>query len=151
MWIIFFLLCPFAQKIWFWMDHIISFFKEWTSIIDIIEFSCRLSRAHQAAFLIMFSALCSTIWKIRNDKCFSTSASHQTFRTVILLIISLIHQETDKGADPLLATHWYRLDSPSSMGPQDLQIVPYQGQDMVASPETEEEEDDSAIQDFYVV
>lgn len=37
------------------------------------------------------------------------------------------------------------------MGPQDLQIVPYQGQDMVASPETEEEEDDSAIQDFYVV
>ena len=143
-----FLLYPFVQKIWFWMGHSSYFYKDWTSIQDIINFASRLSKAHQTAFLVMFSAFCWTVWKIRNDRCFN-AVTHHTFRTVILLIISLLHYWTGilKKHTRELIPYWlpYDVDAiPLQVWvPEDLHIVLYQGQgqELMVTPDPEEEDE----------
>lgn len=54
-----------------------------------MKFAQSLKGEHQIAFLIMLNALVWTLWKIRNEICFQQKQK-KSFKTVILLIISLI-------------------------------------------------------------
>lgn len=84
-----FLKCRFTQQIWYWMGISQQFYLNWHSIKDIITFSFTLPNGQQQSFLIVFSALCWTLWKIRNEICFQQLAP-KSFKTTILLIISLV-------------------------------------------------------------
>ena len=64
-------------------------YKNWSTFQHILEFAFTLKGDIQTAFLIMLSALCWTIWKIRNELCFQ-QVPKKTFKTIVMLIISLI-------------------------------------------------------------
>ena len=65
-----FLHCPLTQQVWFWMGLCQQHYKKWVIIKDIVEFSCTLGKDLQIAFLLVFSALSWTLWKIRDEMCF---------------------------------------------------------------------------------
>lgn len=65
-----FLKCPFAQHIELWLGHRQNQFKQWSNVQDIVDFACKLDKNNQIAFLMVSSAACWTIWKIRNEMCF---------------------------------------------------------------------------------
>lgn len=67
----------------------------------------------------MFCALCWTIWKLRNEYCFQHGPK-KTFRTIILLIISLITYWTGivkRQLRELVQADWL---------PQELDAIPLQ-------------------------
>ena len=66
------------------------YFQNWSSVADIIDFSFTLDKHSQIAFLVVFSAFCWTIWKIRNDACFQ-HINNKTFRTIVLMIVALVN------------------------------------------------------------
>ena len=84
-----FLTCPFTQQIWFWLGKSQDSMHTWSNCNDILQFASTLPKTEQMGFLIMYSALCWTIWKYRNGICFNHSPL-KTARNIILLIISLI-------------------------------------------------------------
>lgn len=59
-----------------------------------MHFACSLPKNLQMAFLLVFSALSWTIWKLRNELCFQHHTS-KTFRSTILMIIALTNYWTD--------------------------------------------------------
>ena len=65
----------------------------WTKFSDIVHFANQLPPHQRAAMLLVFSAVCWTIWKHRNELCFE-SGKQKTIRQIILLIISLVHYWT---------------------------------------------------------
>lgn len=86
-----FLTCTVAKQVWFWMGKSqFFFFTQWNTMEDIIEFSFTLSKSEQQAFLMVFSAICWTIWKHRNELCFQ-NAQPKSGRNIIFLTISLLH------------------------------------------------------------
>lgn len=129
-----FLLCPLIQQVWYWMGISQYIYKQWHTFQDIINFACSLKGKQQKAFLIVFSALTWTIWKIRNDICFQQK-NHKTFKTIILLIISLVAYWL--GNVPQLIQDLVPLWLPANMEEiplqvwypteSDLQMVLYQG------------------------
>lgn len=62
---------------------------------EIIKFTNQLPNTYKTAFLLVFSAVCWTIWKYRNELCFK-KCKKETIRQIILLIISLVHYWTCK-------------------------------------------------------
>lgn len=88
-----FLTCSLTQQIWFWMGNSQHHFTNWHSIQDILAFAGTLIGKAKTAFLVMFRALCWTLWKLRHESCFQKN-TYKTFRTIILLIVSLINYWT---------------------------------------------------------
>ena len=93
-----------------------EYFTNWTSCSDIVHFACQLPTTQRSAFLLMFSALCWTIWKHRNEVCFK-SGTLKTPRNIILLIISLIHYWTGR------VKHQVK-EATSEWMPETLEIIP---------------------------
>src|ERR1017187_5999320 len=69
-------------------------YKSWSSIKDIVQFACSLPNHMQISFLVVFSAISWTVWKLRNDLCFNHS-NNKTFRTIILMIVALANYWSD--------------------------------------------------------
>lgn len=84
-----FITCPVAKQVWFWMGKSQHYFIQWNTMEDIIEFSFTLPKTEQQAFLMVFSAICWTIWKHKNELCF-TNTQPKSGRNIIFLIISLL-------------------------------------------------------------
>lgn len=123
-----FLKCPLTQQIWFWMGQSQHYFSHWQNITDIIEFACSLKGKSKLAFLTMFSALCWTVWKLRNDSCFN-NVPNKTFRTIILLIISLLTYWAGiikRSVRDIIQTDWM---------PEDVDMIPLQVWDPAADVE----------------
>ena len=90
------------------------------------------------AFLMVFSAICWTIWKHRNDLCFN-KVPIKTGRNLIFLIISLLHywlgvkktsQQTQVEAYSWMPTEEMLEDIPLRIWvPGDDQLVPYAFED----------------------
>jgi hypothetical protein len=94
-------------------------FYTWTSVADIITFALSLPKHSQTAFLIMFSALCWTIWKIRNESCFQHT-KQKSFRSIVLMVVSLINYWTGaikKHLREMVVADWI---------PQEIETVPLQ-------------------------
>ena len=85
-----FVTCSFTKQIWFFMGSCQQASIHWTKFSDIIHFAKQLPPPQKAAMLLVFSAVCWTIWKHRNELCFA-SGKRKTTRQIILLIISLVH------------------------------------------------------------
>ena len=114
-----FLKCRLAQHLWFWMGKSQDQFYTWNSVADIITFALSLPKHSQTAFLIMFSALCWTIWKIRNESCFHHT-KQKSFRSIVLMVVSLINYWTGaikKHSRELVVAEWM---------PQEIETVPLQ-------------------------
>ena len=58
-----FLCCALAQQVWFWLGKSQQVVGEWLSCNDIVQFSLKLSLIQRTGFLLVFSALCWTLWK----------------------------------------------------------------------------------------
>ena len=127
-----FLHCQQAQHIWFWLGQSQNFFLEWTTCSDIFLFSNTLSYTQQQGFLVVFSAYCWTLWKHRNELCFTT-VTIKSVRNIILLIISVVEYwsgNMDKRIKAAAAA-WLPEDIHAIplrvWNPDDNQVVPYQG------------------------
>jgi len=88
-----FLNCPLIQQVWFWLGKSQNFLHTWHSCTDIIHFCLSLPKEEHTSFLLIYSALCWTIWKHRNDMCFNQSPPKNA-RSIIFLIISLLEYWT---------------------------------------------------------
>lgn len=84
-----FLTCQLTQTIWFWMGHSQEHFSRWTSCDHIVHFVVTLPQPQQTSFLLVYSALCWTLWKYINVLIFNHVHS-KSARNLILLIISLV-------------------------------------------------------------
>ena len=106
-----FLKCFVARQIWFWFGRSQQHFTDWHSISDIFEFAGTLSKNHQIAFLVIFSAICWTLWKHRNAIIFQDT-SIKTIRSIILLIISLFQYWSGSLSKKVkqVADEWLPLD-----------------------------------------
>ena len=82
--------CRFTKLIWFYLGACQDISIGWSKFADIIKFANQLPKNHRVAFLLVFSAVCWTLWKYRNDLCFA-QGKEKTVRQIILLIISLVH------------------------------------------------------------
>ena len=128
-----FVTCTFARQIWFFMGACQHINVHWVKISDIIHFAHQLPTAQRTAFLLVYSAICWTIWKHRNELCFN-SGKVKSVRQMILLIISLVTYWTGQVNQQVK-------DSTALWLPVNLDAIPL----AVWSPE-EEMEDTPAIQ-----
>ena len=110
--------CFYAKQVWMWMGQCHNRYHHWSSIEDVIQFACTLSRVDRIAFLIVVCAVIWSIWKHRNDLCFNNVRIY-TARSLILQILSLI-------------TYWsgtIQGDIKQAIGtwtPGDLDVIPLQ-------------------------
>lgn len=82
----------------------------------------------------MFSALCWTVWKLRNDSCFHNTP-RKTFRTIILLIVSLLNYWTGiikRQVRDIVQADWML---------EDIDMIPLQ----VWDPNAEEEDNNMQL------
>lgn len=84
-----FVTCPITQTIWFWMGNSQLHFHNWSSCDHVVHFAHTLPKIDKISFLVVYSALCWTLWKYQNDLCFN-QINPKTSRNLILLIISLV-------------------------------------------------------------
>lgn len=84
-----FLNCPKIQEILFWLGKTQQHMFHWDTCTDIVQFSLSLVKTDREGFLLVYSAICWTIWKYRNDIIFRHSTP-KSARNIILLIISLV-------------------------------------------------------------
>ena len=84
-----FLNCTLAQRVWFWLGKSQEYMQQWYTLDDIIKFSLSMSTIKRQGFLLVVSAVCWTIWKHRNERCFD-HYQVKTVRSVIFLIKSLL-------------------------------------------------------------
>ena len=127
-----FLQCSITQQVWFWLGHNQDIFSQWSICGDIVEYGIHLPKLRKIGFFLIFSALCWTIWKSRNDICFNRKEI-PSIRTLILLIISLVEYWT--GHVPKKAKEATFEWLPASLDviplrswdPADSQLVLYQG------------------------
>lgn len=144
-----FLKCPVARQIWFWFGNSQHHFSNWKTIADIFNFSGSLSKNQQIAFLVVFSAICWTLWKHRNALIFQDAKIH-TIRSIILLIISLFEYWAGNIPKKIkqMAADWMPIDidaipirtwMPADADPTHTgnQMVLYQGDDGGAMVDTE--------------
>lgn len=88
-----FLTCSYARYIWFYLGACQHINHQWLTLSDITHFANQLPSAHKNALLIVYSALCWTLWKHRNELCFN-HGKKKSPRQIIMLIISLVHYWT---------------------------------------------------------
>lgn len=81
--------CFLVQQILCWLGQSHLHFHNWNSLQDVFDFSLTLTGAQRTAFLVVFSAMCWTLLKHRNEVCFNNSTI-KTARNIIFLIISLV-------------------------------------------------------------
>lgn len=84
-----FVACSLVKQVWFWMGKSQHYFTQWVTMEDVIEFALTLSKYEKQAFIMVFSAICWTIWKHRNRLCFQ-NAQPKFGRNIIFLTISLL-------------------------------------------------------------
>lgn len=84
-----FFTCPFTKQIWFYTGTCQSVSSNWSKFSDVIHFARQLPYSQKIALLIVCSAVCWTLWKLRNEMCF-TNGKKKTHRQILFLIISLV-------------------------------------------------------------
>lgn len=84
-----FLQCPVAKQLWFWLGCNQLYYTNWNTFQEVLEFALSLPKHSQTAFLIIFSAVCWTLWKHRNEICFQQYPPKQP-KSILYLIISLL-------------------------------------------------------------
>ena len=88
-----FLQCPKLQEILLWIGKTQHYMGQWHTCTDIVQFSLSLNKTDRAGFLLVYSAICWTIWKYRNEIIFRNSTP-KSARNLIFLIISLVEYWT---------------------------------------------------------
>lgn len=91
---------------------------EWSTCTNIVNFAITLSPDDQQAFLIVYSVICWTIWKHRNE-IFFNNKTKKSARNIILLIISLVSYWIESASKKLK-------DSTTLWLPDDLDAIPIQ-------------------------
>ena len=80
-----FITCNLAQQIWFYLGKSQWVMQNWHTWDDILHFAQTLDYANRTGFMIVLSAVSWSIWKHRNEVCF-TNGHVKTARSLILLI-----------------------------------------------------------------
>ena len=88
-----FLHCTLARHVWFWLGNCQDHFCDWNSCKDVMIFALQLAPRQRVGFLLVFSAMCWTIWKHRNKICFQLY-NIKSNKSLILLIVSLVEYWT---------------------------------------------------------
>lgn len=84
-----FLNCQLVRHVLQWVGNNTIDCTQWGTLQEVFEFAVTLPSKDRTVFLIIFSAVCWTIWKHRNEVCFNNSPP-KTARALIYLIISLV-------------------------------------------------------------
>ena len=111
-----FVTCTFTKKIWFYMGSCQEDSIQWNRFADIVNFAHQLPHAHRHGFLVVFSAVCWTLWKHRNELCFA-EGKQKTTRQIIFLIKSLVLYWTGKMKQQVA-------DSTALWFPSDMDVLP---------------------------
>jgi hypothetical protein len=113
-----FLLCNFAQQIWFWMGTCQQYYIYWNKFSDIMAFAATLSGNMHKCFLVVLSSVCWSLWKHRNLMVFEKVAA-SSVRNQVLLIIFMVHYWTWHCKDVIKRGVQVWL-------PEDLDLIPLQ-------------------------
>lgn len=108
--------CFFARAIWFYMGDCQHFRHHWTTLQDVIVFSHTLPKISRNAFLIVVCAVIWSVWKQRNDLCFSNSIVHSCRKTIMHIISLVVSWTGTLGEDMQAAVNAWL--------PQDMDVVP---------------------------
>lgn len=84
-----FLNCTLAQRVWFWLGKSQDYMQQWHTLDDILTFALSMTTIQRQGFLLVVSAVCWTLWKHRNERCFD-HCHVKTARSIIFLIKSLL-------------------------------------------------------------
>jgi zinc-binding in reverse transcriptase len=70
-----FLMCNFAEQIWFWMGKCQHYYIYWNNFSNVMAFAATLSGNMQKYFLVVLSSVCWSLWKHHNFMVFEKVAA----------------------------------------------------------------------------